>query len=163
MVRTRAVQTCEACRKAKVRCDRGKPRCLRCSKTNRECSYPTEEPSFSHESSSASYTALSDPTSPNQVNTWLADRNEAASSSGSEVSETLDSTATSNVWDISTPILALIISIVRTPFSNICSEERRRNMHPLTTGYTLSQRLGHSTGYHAEESETLYLVFAVVV
>ncbi|OAL72741.1 hypothetical protein A7D00_2514 [Trichophyton violaceum] len=62
-----------------------------------------EEPGLSHESSSASYTALSDPASPNQGNPWRVDRNSAASSSASDVSEPLDSTEALNMESLYTP------------------------------------------------------------
>lgn len=163
MARTRAVQTCEACRKAKVRCDRGKPQCSRCSKTSRECSYLIEEPGLSHESSSASYTALSDPASPNQGNPWRVDRKSAASSSASDVSEPLDCTEASNVW-ISQPPVSLNYSYpLRLYLLTYSPGECRRDMSPHATACILSQRPGHSTGYHAGESEILYLVFAADV
>ncbi|EZF63946.1 hypothetical protein H104_03698 [Trichophyton rubrum CBS 289.86] len=124
MARTRAVQTCEACRKAKVRCDRGKPQCSRCSKTSRECSYHIEEPGLSHESSSASYTALSDPASPNQGNPWRVDRNSAASSSASDVSEPLDSTEALNGHE---PPCNGLYSLTEAGPQHWVSRRRKRN------------------------------------
>ncbi|KAM5481321.1 hypothetical protein MaudMau93_007151 [Microsporum audouinii] len=107
MARTRTVQTCEACRKAKVRCDRAKPQCSRCLKANRDCSYLAEDATSSLESSSTSYTALSDPASPDQIDAWLADLNGATSTAGSEASETLGSIGASNSNENTPPSTAL--------------------------------------------------------
>lgn len=164
MARTRAVQTCEACRKAKVRCDRGKPQCSRCSKTSRQCSYLIEEPGLSHGSSSASYTALSDPASPNQGNPWRVDRNSsAASSSASDVSEPLDPTEASNVWICPSPVRLNCSYPLRLYLLTYALGDCGREMSPHATACILSQRPDHGTGYHAGESEIPYLVFAADV
>ncbi|EEQ30778.1 conserved hypothetical protein [Microsporum canis CBS 113480] len=131
MARTRTVQTCEACRKAKVRCDRAKPQCSRCLKANRDCSYLAEDATSSLESSSTSYTALSDPASPDQIDAWLADLNGATSTAGSEASETLGSIGASNSNENTPPSTALactkLHSLTEAGPQHWVSRRRKRN------------------------------------